>query len=88
MTRTFRHIVLPALAPTAFFLVAGSPVEVLGCFNRGLIALSIALISVTAGLIVAVRALRGRVRGEPASGWWVLSALILAIPACGLIILA
>jgi hypothetical protein len=55
VTRTFRHIVLPALAPAAFFLVASTPVEVLGCFNRGLMALTIALASVIGGLIFAIK---------------------------------
>ncbi len=27
LTRRFRHIVLPALAPAAFFLIASTPVE-------------------------------------------------------------
>ena len=88
MTRTLRHIVLPALSPAVFFLVATTPVEVLGCFNRGLMALGVALVSVAAGLIFAVKCGRSRRRGEPDAHWWALSALILAIPAVGLIILA
>jgi hypothetical protein len=55
MTRTFRHVVLPGLAPAAFFLVAFTPVEVLGCFNRGLMALAIAMTSVIGGLVIAVK---------------------------------
>ena len=55
MTRTFRHVVLPALAPAAFFLVAITPVEVFGCFNRGLTALAIATASVIGGLIFAIK---------------------------------
>jgi len=88
MRRTFRHIVLPALAPAVFFLVAATPVEVIGCFNRGLTALAVALVGVVAGLIFAVKCGRSRRRGEPDAHWWALSALILAIPAVGLIILA
>ena len=46
ITRTFRHVVLSGLAPAAFFPTASTPVEVLGCFNRGLMALAIATVSV------------------------------------------
>jgi heme/copper-type cytochrome/quinol oxidase subunit 2 len=50
--------------------------------------LAVALVGVVAGLIFAVKYGRGRKRGEPDAHWWALSALILAIPAVGLIILA
>ena len=88
MTRPFRHIFLPALAPAAFFLTASTPVEVLGCFNRGLLALSIALASVIVGLVFAIKARRSRRRGDAHSHWWALSALILAIPPAALLVLA
>jgi hypothetical protein len=88
MTRTFRHILLPALAPAAFFLIAITPVEVLGCFNRGLLALSVAMISVIAGIIFAIKGRLDRRRGAPDSHWWVVSALILAIPPVALMTLA
>lgn len=88
MTRSFRHIVLPALAPAAFFLVAATPIEVLGCFNRGLLALAVAMVSVIGGLIVAVKGALSRRRGDPNAHWWMLSALILAIPPAALLVLA
>jgi hypothetical protein len=65
MTRTFRHIVIPALAPAAFFLIASTPVQVLGCFNRGLMALSVAMVSLIGGLIFTVKGGLGRQRGDP-----------------------
>jgi hypothetical protein len=88
MTRPFRHLVLPALAPAAFFLVASTPVQVLGCFNRGLMAVTIAMISVIVGLIFAIKGRLGRRRGDPNAHWWALSALILAIPPVALLVLA
>jgi hypothetical protein len=88
VTRTFRHVVLPAFAPAAFFLIASTPVEVLGCFNRGLIALSIAMVSVTGGLILAIKGVLGKKRGDPLAHWWMLSSLILAIPPAALLVLA
>jgi hypothetical protein len=61
---------------------------VLGCRNRGLLALLIAFVSVLAGLAAAVRAVQGRWRGEADSGRWVVSALVLAIPPVALLVLA
>jgi hypothetical protein len=83
-----RHILIPSLLPFAFFAVAATPVEVLGCRNRGLLALLISFVSVLAGLAAAVRAVQERRRGEADSDWWVVSALILAIPPVALLFLA
>ena len=88
MTRTFRHVVLPALAPAAFLLVASTPVEVLGCFNRGLTALAIATASMIGGLIFAIKGGLGSRRGDPQAHWWAISALILAIPPAAMLVLA
>lgn len=88
MTALTRHIALPLIAPLFFFAVAATPVDLLGCRTRGLLAFGIALVSALAGLGAAVMALKGRLRGDRESPWWVLTSLILAIPAVGLIILA
>jgi hypothetical protein len=83
-----RHIILPSLAPLLFFAVATTPVELLGCRTRGLLAVSIALASVLAGLGAAIMAIKGRLQGDSQSHWWVGSALILAIPAIAVLFLA
>ena len=83
-----RHILYPAIASVLFFAVATTPVDVLGCRIRGLIAFAIALLSVLAGVGAAVMALQSRLRGDRHSYWWVASALVLTIPAVGLLILA
>lgn len=88
MNRNLRHILIPSILPLAFLAVAATPVEVLGCRNRGLLALLIAFISVLAGLGAAVRAVKGRRRGEVDVDRWVVSALILAIAPVALIFLA
>jgi hypothetical protein len=75
--RIFRHILLPAFAPVLFLVVATTPVDVLGCLNRGLLAVAIAFLSVLAGLGSAIAGVRGRMRGE-----------VLAIPAVLLILFA
>jgi hypothetical protein len=82
------RFIIPSLLPIAFFAVAATPVEVLGCRNRGLLALLIAFVSVVAGLGAAIRAAKGRRRGEAEAVRWVVSALILAIPPVALIFLA
>lgn len=88
MPPLLRHILIPAVVPALFFVVAATPVDVLGCRTRGLLAFVIALVGVLAGLGAAIMAVRGRLRNEPGTHWWIASALILAIPAAALIILA
>ena len=64
MKRILHHIIIPAIMPTALFVVASTPVEVLGCRARGLIALLIALTSGLAALGAAIMGAKGRVRGD------------------------
>lgn len=84
----FRHIVIPALFPLAFFAIAAIPVEVIGCRNRGLLALAIVFFSLAAAAVAVAKGTRGRMRGEAPSRWWGLSALILLIAPVALIFLA
>jgi branched-subunit amino acid ABC-type transport system permease component len=74
-------VLIPLAVPLAFFMVAATPVELLGCRTRGLIAVGIALAGALTGLACAVKGLIDRVKGKPASGWWIISTLILALPA-------
>ncbi len=82
------HIVLPAILPFLFYAVVLTPVQVLGCANRGLAALSVSLLSAFVALGAAVRGAKGRFRGDPDALWWVVSTLILSIPVIGALILA
>lgn len=88
MQRPVAHILYPAIMPALFFLIALTPVEVLGCRNRGLLAFLVALASVMAALACVVTALKGRLRGEADSERWIISTLILTIPVVALLILA
>ncbi len=45
-----RHAIAPAIMPVIFFAVALTPVDLLGCKTRGLVAFSIAFVSGLAGL--------------------------------------
>ena len=86
--RIFRHILLPAFAPVLFLVIATTPVDVLGCRTRGLLAIAVALLSVIAGLGSALAGVRCRMRGDPAANWWATSALVLAVPAVLLVLFA
>jgi len=83
-----RHFLIPAIMPAIFFSVALSPVDLLGCRTRGLIALLIAFVSGLAGLGAAVMALKGRAKSEAGSEKWILTALILTIPVVAMLVLA
>ena len=50
LKRIVYHVMIPVIMPVFFFVVASTPVEVLGCFTRGLIAMPIAFISGLAAL--------------------------------------
>lgn len=88
MKRILYHILIPAIMPLLFLVIAATPVEVLGCRNRGLIAFMIALISGLASLGAAIMAIRGRMRNEPDTFRWIVTSLMLVIPVVALIILA
>lgn len=89
MSKATKHFALPAIGPTLFFAAASVPVEVLGCRNRGLIAALLAIVSGILGILAAVRALAGRARGDdPDASLWMVSALILAVPALAIVVSA
>ena len=88
MKRIVNFLALPAFVPVLFFAVASMPVEVLGCRNRGLLAVSIALAGALGSLGAAIMGLRGRIRRDPNSQWWVVSALVLAVPAVAVLFMA
>ena len=79
---------IPAMASIIFFAVAALPVELLGCYNRGLIAAIVALAAGVLGIVAAVKAVKGKIRGEANSSLWITSALIFAIPAIFIVLSA
>jgi len=82
------HVIFPALMPAAFFAVAFTPVQVIGCRNRGLLALTIAFMSGFAALAAMIRSRRESGRGPAAQVWWIISALIMTVPVVALLIMA
>jgi hypothetical protein len=84
----YRHIIYPALMLSLFFAVALSPVNLLGCRTRGLLALVISLACGIAALFTAIKALKSRLRGDADSLWWMITTLTLTIPVVAMIIMA
>ena len=84
----YRHIIYPALMLLLFFAVALSPVNLLGCRTRGMLALVIALACGISAVFAAIKALKSRLRGDSDSHWWMIATLILTIPVVAMIIMA
>ncbi len=82
-----KHVLLPATPSLAFAIDIATPVEALGCRNRGLIAVSIALVTVLMALCSVIVALFLRIREDPSSLWWIGTTFVLTIPAVLLIAL-
>jgi hypothetical protein len=75
-----KHIFLPAMAPAAVIGLYFTPVLLFGCVNRGLMALSVVLLSAVAAVVTAGLSLRTRVENPLVSSWWLISTLILVLP--------
>lgn len=75
-----KHIVLPAVAPVLIVGLYFTPVTVFGCFNRGLIAVSIALISAICAFVMIGFGFSARRRHDPLLWWWIISATIFTLP--------
>ena len=88
MGRLIRHIVVPATMPVLFLSVALTPVAMLGCRNRGLLALLVALASGLWALAAAIAAARRRARGDADAFWWVISSLVLTVPVVAMLVMA
>ncbi len=75
-----RHVALPAAAPIAVTALYFTPVAVFGCVNRGLMALSVVLLSSLSACVTTGIGVRARARHDPSVGWWLLTSLILLLP--------
>ncbi len=74
MKKITKHIIIPPIVPAIFFVVASLPVELLGCRNRALITTLVNITAGILGIVTALRALMGKVRGDTNSffcGWQV-----------------
>jgi hypothetical protein len=86
--RLLIHIILPLIISIAFFVNAFTPVEVLGCRTRGIVAIIITFISAILALSFAIIALKRKLQKDENSYWWIISSLILTIPIIALLIFA
>jgi ABC-type amino acid transport system permease subunit len=75
-----RHVLLPAIAPLAIVGLYVTPVSLIGCANRGLLALVVASVSTAAAFVTVATAFRARMRGDRSSIWWTVSTLVLTLP--------
>ncbi|MBK1723618.1 hypothetical protein [Thiocystis violacea] len=76
-----QHILLPLLAPLAVVALSVTPLSVIDCRTRGLLALAIVLVALIVGIGLGIRGLSARRRGMPVSGWWIAAMCILVLPA-------
>jgi len=81
MSRFWKHILIPAVAPVAIVALYLTPVSLVGCVNRGIAALAIVFVSLFVGIGVALAGIRARRRKDGSTGWWIASVLILLAPA-------
>lgn len=86
MTKITKHIMVPANVTVIFFVIAALPKDVFGCRNLGLIAGVMAVAAGLLGIVAAVRAIICRVRGDSMSSLWIVSALILVVPAVFIVV--
>jgi hypothetical protein len=80
LNRVAGHIFLPAMAPLAIVALYFTPVALVGCVNRGIAALVVVLLSLIAGIVVAIIGVRAQRRNDGAAVWWIVSACILLVP--------
>lgn len=88
VARLTRHVVIPAIMPVIFFSVAFTPVAVLGCRNRGLLALLVALGSGFWAVGAAVAGAKASARGDAGAFWWIINSLVLTIPVVAMLVMA
>jgi hypothetical protein len=82
MTETLvKHVALPALASVAVVALYYTPLSVIGCATRGLIALGIVGAALVVAVVVALLGVRMRARDGDVSVWSLVSVGILVLPA-------
>ena len=81
MNKKAKHLLMPVIIPLTFTVIALTPIEILGCRLRGLIAVSIALSGALLAITTVLKGLIDRIKEKPDSGWWLATTLILALPA-------
>ncbi len=72
---------MPSMASVALVGLYFTPKGVFGCANRGYMALGVVLLSTIGAVLTTWKGVCARRRGESdATGWWLVSTLILLLP--------
>jgi hypothetical protein len=85
MNLYMKHIALPALAPAVIVGLYFTPLTVIDCLTRGIIAVTIALVSAGFAFVSIGFAFSAQRRSDPVGKWWILTAAILTLPLALLI---
>ena len=88
MKISFKIFLVPLVIIVMFFINAFTPVEVLGCYTRGMVAFIIAVVSGIAAIVTAIVSIRKRIVNDPSSIQSISMTLILSIPLIALLYLA
>ena len=67
MSNAARHVLLPAIAPLAIFALYFWPVTLIGCANRGLLALANLGVSAALAFVTVAIAIRAGARHDASS---------------------
>ncbi len=79
--RFIRHLILPLIAPATLICLYFTPKTVLGCANRGYMALAAVFLAMIAAVPTAMKGAAAKRRGaNDEANWWLVSTLILLSP--------
>ena len=81
MNKVAAHLALPFVGAAAIAGLYFTPVSLIGCANRGLLAITVVFLSLGAAFVTVGRALRLSRRDRQGSRWWIVTTVILLIPA-------
>jgi hypothetical protein len=80
--------IIPSALIVMFFANAFTPVYVLGCYTRGLVAFIIASVSGIAAIITGIVSIRKRLIKDPLGKQWMYLSFLLSVPVAALLYLA
>lgn len=75
------HVLVPAVATAAIVALYFTPVSIIPCATRGLLAFGVAVTALLAGVVTAAQAVRFARRDRERAAWWILSTVVLMLPA-------
>ena len=86
------HVFPPLMLTLLFFVNAALPISTVGCVNRGLIAVFVALLSGVSSIYSAIMVIKqgkaGAKNQDAEKSWWIISTLLFLIPVIGFLFIA